>query len=116
MIFEVACGVVIGGIVLWVLAAFAEPILKALLCIVAVAVAGLAIWIFGEFLIGAWHLATRGFARPGQQLPLPDSVFYCVIGLLFIALQATVATELFNGFPFSRRAIAAIGTRLRRQA
>lgn len=55
MILEVAAGVVLGGIVLWLLAAFAESLLKLAICIAGIIAAILALLLVVWILTEAYH-------------------------------------------------------------
>jgi hypothetical protein len=89
MMWEVTAGVVLGGVILYILYSFREEIANILVWpfwgIMAIAV----LWLAGSVALGAWRIGERVFGHVTSKPTIPEGLFAwtVVIGLVYWGLK-----------------------------
>lgn len=112
MILQIAGGVVLGGVTLYLLYVFMEPVVKAIMWALGIAAALGILWLVVEFLIGGWHFVNLLIWHRGVPFhTLPDRIFKIAIELVVCFLFFAAWSEVADGFPWSRDAIQVLRQR-----
>ena len=89
--FEIAGGVVLGGLILYVLYEFREEIAKLLLWPFWGTIAALALWLLGAVVVGGWRTVERVASRTKGRPTIPEGLFAwaVLIGLFVLVGEAS---------------------------